>query len=378
MKRYTGLQGTSHNFRRVGHLDIPGGGQVTVSDGYAYVGHLKAPHGTSIIDVSDPSRPRVTAEIPMVEGLHSHKVRVHDSIMLVNNERYRTTEQPEVGLRIYNVADRSKPREIAFFECAGTGVHRFDFDGTYAYISAEMPGFRGNIVVILDMHRPEKPEEVGRWWLPGQWIDGGEQPTWEGTRHRCHHPLRFGNRLYTSYWHAGFMILDIDDMSNPTMLSHVDWSPPYACPTHTALAVPHDIKGRRWMIVTDEDIEDRLAPEPNGWFWMVDITDETNPVPVSTWSVPKDALFDPNEWFGAHQPQEQIYEDNLVAVTWFSGGLRLLDISDPYRPREVAWFVPTAGPGETMIHSNDVYADGNGLYYLIDRFNGLDILEYTG
>lgn len=376
MKHYTHLQGSSSGFRHVGRLDIPGGGQVTVENGFAYIGHLMAPHGTSIVDVRDPASPRVVSQIAVPEGIHSHKVRVHGDIMLVNNERYRTNESVPVGLRVYDISDRTSPREIAFFECAGEGVHRFDFDGQYAYISAEMPGFRGNIVVIIDMRSPDQPQEIGRWWLPGQNESVGEVANWEGRRHRCHHPLRLGNRLYTSYWHAGFVIIDIDDMTNPKTVSHVDWSPPYVCPTHTALAVPHLIKGRKWMIVTDEDIEDRLAPEPNGWFWMVDITDETNPIPVSTWNIPKETLFDPNEWFGAHQPQEQLYEDNLVAVAWFSGGLRLIDINDPYNPNEVAHFVPEAGPGETMIHSNDVFADGTGRYYLLDRFNGLDILEY--
>jgi hypothetical protein len=43
----------ARNVRRVGHLDLPGAGQVTVADGYAYVGHIqnKQGLGTSIIDI---------------------------------------------------------------------------------------------------------------------------------------------------------------------------------------------------------------------------------------------------------------------------------------------------------------------------------------
>ena len=41
--------------RRVGSLDMPGGGQIVVQNGYAFVGHMKPPHGTTIIDVSDPA-----------------------------------------------------------------------------------------------------------------------------------------------------------------------------------------------------------------------------------------------------------------------------------------------------------------------------------
>ena len=49
--------GVARNVRRIGSLDIPGGGQVVVQDGYAFVGHMKPPHGTTIIDVSDPAAP---------------------------------------------------------------------------------------------------------------------------------------------------------------------------------------------------------------------------------------------------------------------------------------------------------------------------------
>lgn len=62
----------SKNLRLVGHLDLPGGGQVTVSDGYAYVGHMKPPHGTTIVDVRDPANPRVASSIELpTEDSHS-------------------------------------------------------------------------------------------------------------------------------------------------------------------------------------------------------------------------------------------------------------------------------------------------------------------
>ena len=51
----------SKGFRHVGRAEIPGGGQVTVQGNYAYVGHLDPPHGTSIIDVSNPKHPELCA-----------------------------------------------------------------------------------------------------------------------------------------------------------------------------------------------------------------------------------------------------------------------------------------------------------------------------
>src|SRR5262245_26351120 len=57
----------ARNVRRLGHLDLPGGGQVTVSGAYAYVGHIPNPDhlGTSIIDIADPGKPRVIASIKL-------------------------------------------------------------------------------------------------------------------------------------------------------------------------------------------------------------------------------------------------------------------------------------------------------------------------
>ena len=44
----------ARNVRRLGHLDLPGAGQVTVAGNYAYVGHIqnKQQLGTSIIDMA--------------------------------------------------------------------------------------------------------------------------------------------------------------------------------------------------------------------------------------------------------------------------------------------------------------------------------------
>ena len=77
-------------------------------------------------------------------------------------------------------------------------------------------------------------------------------------------------------------------------------------------------------------------------------------------------------------PEPKHVEDSLVYLTWFRGGLRIVDIADPLKPREVGYFIPAPGKGQKAPQSNDVFVDGQGMIYLIDRLNGLDILEYTG
>jgi hypothetical protein len=364
--------GIRKNVKLVGRTDIAGGGQVVVENGYAYVGHMDPPHGTTILDVKDPKHPKIVSEIQIPQGVHSHKVRVSGDVMLVNLERYRGKERLPTGLKIYDISNKEKPREIAFVETNG-GVHRFTFDGRYAYLSVHVEGYIGRIPIIYDLKEPTKPVEVGRWWMPGQWTGGGEKPTWEGTAHQCHHPIRYGDRLYVSYWHGGFVILDIADMSKPKFISGLNWSPPYPSPIHTTLPIPWKLAGRDMMVVVDEEAGKR-APTPPAFMWMVDITDETRPVPVATFNPEGAWDIAPGNQYGAHQPAEQIY-DNKMYVTWFSGGLRVVDISNPFQLKEVGYYIPSPGLGQKTVKSNDVYRTDNGLIYLIDRLNGLDILE---
>ncbi|MBI2016510.1 MAG: hypothetical protein HYS77_13385, partial [Candidatus Rokubacteria bacterium] len=134
----------AQGIKPVGYFDCPGGGQVVVSGTTAYIAHMKAPHGTTIVDVSDPAEPRRLAEIEVPADAHSHKVRAVDGVMLVNREAPpRTTPGPGFrgGLGIWDVSRPDQPREIAFWDCKG--VHRFTFDGRYAYFSPEPEGYVG-------------------------------------------------------------------------------------------------------------------------------------------------------------------------------------------------------------------------------------------
>lgn len=79
----------ARNLRRIGHLDLPGGEQVVVDGDFAFVGHMEPPHGTSIIDVSDPAKPRVVATLETPdEYSHTHKVRVVGDLMYTNVEQF--------------------------------------------------------------------------------------------------------------------------------------------------------------------------------------------------------------------------------------------------------------------------------------------------
>lgn len=369
----------SLRMKQAGVVDCAGGGQIIVRNGIAYVGHMRAPHGTSIVDVRDPKNPKVLAELPMPPGTHSHKVRVAGDIMVINQEINNNDKNPPSpdfrgGICIYDISTPAKPQLLSRWETGGQGVHRFDLDERYAYLSSTAEGYLAHLVIILDLKDPRNPVEVSRWWMPGQWTAGGETPNWEKTAHRCHHPLRMGNRLYTSYWQAGFHILDIEDIAKPKRISGLDWSPPFDCPTHTALPIPFEIRGRRYMVVADEDVYRPLDGVP-AFLWMVDITDERNPMPVGSFQI--EGLEGPQPLATAcHQPCE-IVTGTEIPAAWFAHGLRVIDIANPHALREVAYFVPDVPQGCERVQANDVTVDERGLLYLTDRQRGLTIVERT-
>jgi len=410
---------------RLAHLDIEGGGQVVVDGDFAFIGHMKPPHGTSIVDVSDPRHPRIIARLEIGPWSHSHKVRVCGELMITNVEQdrrhylrrgiarlnaaredlaRRLARAPEAaelaaelgidtaeledleaalqrgydegGFKVWNIADPANPRLLCHRRTHGFGVHRFDMDARYAYISTEMPGYVGNILVIYDLADPEKPAEVSRWWMPGQHLDGGETPAWEGYSHRLHHALRVGDELWASVWHAGFRVIDIGDIARPETRAEYTYHPWVVEPTHTVLPASRPLGGRRIAVVADEEHEHRHG-QPHAGLWLFDVTDLDAIAPLSTFHVSE--LDSP--WaraggrFGMHQFQEHI-DDALVYCAWFAGGLRIVDIGDPERPVEAGFYIPEPATGTGYPQSNDVDVDARGLVYLLDRNRGLDILEY--
>ena len=94
--------------------------------------------------------------------------------------------------------------------------------------------------------------------------------------------------------------------------------------------------------------------------------------------------------FGPHQFAEtkngKIIGGSLLYVAYFNAGLRIVDISDPFKPKEIGHYIPAPaeknreGRGsKKVIQTNDVDLDGRGLIYITDRAGaGLHILQFTG
>ncbi len=94
----------------------------------------------------------------------------------------------------------------------------------------------------------------------------------------------------------------------------------------------------------------------------------------------------PSSSYSAHNPS---LTENLAFVSWHSGGLQAIDISDPKKPTQAAEFVAdplpfvfqedpalSAGQDKVVAWSFPIIQDG--LIYMADVRNGLYILKYKG
>jgi hypothetical protein len=187
--------------------------------------------------------------------------------------------------------------------------------------------------------------------------------------------------MYAACWMSGISIVDVSRIEAPRTLSRYQYDPPCPEPTHTFLKVPHPIGGKRIAVSTEEERAHRGADagKPHAPLRTWDVTDPREPKLLRSYYLPESATPYPagKVRFGTHQLRERVDEDNLLYVTWFAGGLRIMDINDPANPGERGYFIPKAGDGVAAPLTNDVFKDARGLLWVTDKERGLDVIEYT-
>ena len=396
----------ANNVRLIGHSDLQGRDslQIVLKENSAYIGHHRGEelnpltgktesNGTSIVDVSNPHQPRILKHIPGRKGAESRAVQVAHKYIDGKDYLLRNQESSEfTGFEVWDITDRVNPRMVSTIGPL-QAAHKswWDTKTGYAYLSGTQSGWKGQHLIVYDLRNPRQPKFVSHWGLPQQ-----RPGSSGGGGVSLHHPVIDGNRAYLSYLFGGDMvILDISDKSNPRMISHLDFSPPFSGIHTTApfkgIKTPGSSKGqgevRNFLALSEESFAYHCQ-ELRRQMYLVDATEETKPIHAATFKVPEGDFCERGGRFGPHQFAEtkdgEIIGGTLLYVAYFNAGLRVVDISDPYRPREVGSYVPArvgaaTGRGGKFIQTNDVDLDYRGLIYITDRAgNGLHILKYTG
>jgi hypothetical protein len=373
----------------------------------AYIGHhggiqrnsltgMDERNGTSVVDVTDPKRPRYLAHIPgeagQGEGGGAQMARVCSGSTLPRADKskvYLLRSYGNSGHEIWDVTDPVKPSRLLVLLEGLRNTHKsfWECDTGIAYVVSGPKDWRTRrMTKIFDLSDPAKPVFIRDFGLPGQQPGATLMPI----PTELHGPISLGpkgNRVYFGYGtsRAGVVqIVDRDKLLNgpkePTdanllypQVARLDLSPDAGA--HTAFpllgmtlqefakqklppdapvpggghehgdAVPLGTRQahRDFIAVVSESLENECE-EPRQLVRLVDITFESRPVGAATWTVPEASgdFCNRGGRFGAHSSQENFtpYYGRVLFVTFFNAGLRALDVRDPLNPREIAHYIP--------------------------------------
>ncbi len=347
--------------------------------------------GVHVLDMSDPARPVETARLLTV-AMQSP----HESLAL-NPQRgllAAGTGSPGTAPGLVDVYDVSQDcRNPVLQSTSPLGIlgHESGFspDGRTLWISTTaQPG-----VTALDVSNPKLPSIV-----------------WRSTDYTFHgmNLSASGDRLYAAdLGKPGLTILDVSQVqaraASPvvTEVSHLTWGT-VSIPQNT---VPLTVKGRRYLLEFDEYARGAgsggLAYDPSaavGAARMIDIQDDRRPKVVGELRLqvnnPSARAGDQKDDPGAQQfvqgyaahycAAPRATDPGIVACSFILSGLRVFDVSDPTKPREVAYFnqpapdgLPlTSGAYAMSAPSFDIknktiwYADGDSGFYAVKLTNG--------
>lgn len=440
-------QSEQHNMRLLGHHDLQARSAyqpVIHRHGerfIAYVGHhggvrpnpltgTDEHNGTSIVDVSDPRAPRYLAHIPgapgQAEAGGASMVRVCDGRTLPRADSTKTYLLRTLGNVAHEVWDVSDPARPVLLTTVISGLgqtHKnwWECDSGVSYLVSDgrPTGWRTpRMTKIYDLGDPARPRFIRDFGLVGQ------EPGSTGTvPEGVHGPIALRNRVYFAYGTGARGVLQIVDRArllagDPTSatpfaptaanlrypeVGRLDMAPDWG--GHTSfpvLGIPvaaflPNSKGvvRDIVVLVSESLRNECQ-EVRQLTFLVDITTESRPFPVSTFQVPAGDFCQRGGRFGPHSSNESfapIYYGKVVFIAYFNAGVRAVDIRDPFRPREVGYFIPAVTPHtdrrcvevsgarrcKVAIQTNNVEVDERGLVYLADRANtGLHIVEPTG
>lgn len=316
------------------------------------------------IDVSDPRAPAPITRVPF-EGAQVTGAAVDGGHLAIATTVVRADAGP-AGLTLFDASDPTAPRKVGALDLAqggsrGAGAVCLSGDGR-AHLAAVVPGdspvdprddMAYMVVGIADAVRPDL---LGHWRIPaGRRVD----PRFD-TGRRVHSARVFParpDRAYVACGDAGLAVLDVSDPARPRAMVQWGHSPPYHGGTCAVALLP----SRGYVLVADQPVDDGAADWPKR-VWMVDLRAETKALPVGMLPAPPlDAFRARPGRLGAYDVQAQ---GDLAFIAFGSGGLRVVDVTDPYSTFEVGYFVPPDG------EVSAVMVDDRDVVYAFDRRGG--------
>lgn len=431
--------GSALNMEVVGHdnLGVRGfNADVWKYKNVAYVGHWgfadfatgnsrfcpSAPNnGVAVIDVSDPTSPTRVATLQNPAGTSAEDVVVYTApygplrgrdiavagIQWCGGGRH----DPGAihGLMLWDVTDPVRPVQLGFYDsgCCTRGVHEFEVESradlgrTFAYATVPAGSYpdaanpnglsdaagKGDFRLI-DITDPSSPFEVSSWKVQqagGPFAAQGCDP--DGNYGHGAEPPEDGRLVFLSYWDSGFIRLDLSDPADPVYTGRAAFP---ANADGDAHSWQYD-EGRKLLFSADEDFcktSGSGIEKGTGYMRVWDFSNPGNVRQIGSYRSPR-SLGTDDQGAGDFVIHNNFLVGTTLYKSWYTDGVRVVDVSNPRTPQEVAYFVPPATenpvkPSQRGVLTNTtqvwgvVVDEATGLIYASDMNSGLWILRRTG
>src|ERR687892_74557 len=288
----------AENFDVLGHVNLGGGspnGDVFFFDHggdvgkFAYVGTWSSPcsgAGIKIIDVNDPTQPKLVARAGGRTGISNEDVvvrRIGSTDVLGIGVQLCKPQGGSGGVQLFDVTDPGDPQALSFLPVPSGGVHELDMvtrtDGTsLALLAVPFTEFdtqyfdipSGGEFRIVDVTDPDDPFELADWGVIADsdlknFGAGGDEvsSSFQGLGYYAAHYAHSvraaddGTTAYVSYWDSGVLKFDITDPTDPELLARTRFDGDDDGDAHSM--TPYDVGGTRYILQNDEDL-DALSP----------------------------------------------------------------------------------------------------------------------
>jgi hypothetical protein len=432
--------GSAHNMVAVAHVDFDARGynaDVWTHKGYAYVGQWgfadwatgnsrfcpddPETRGAAIVDARVPAQARWVSRLLNPVGTSIEDVVVFTARygpyagrdIAVGGLQWcgglRSDLAAERGLMLWDVTSPATPIRIGYLKtaCCTRGVHelevqhRADLGRTFVYASvptsrypdvANMSGVRDvnghGDFRLFEITNPAAPTQISEWAIQdagGPFAAQGCDP--DGNYGHSAEPSLDGKLAFFAYWDSGFVALDLTNPANPVFKGRTAYAADEDGDAHSS---QYD-EARKLLFTADEDFCNTSGTgieKGYGYLRVYDYSKLSAPKQIGEYRTPN--TFDSND---QQAGDYTIHNNFLVGTTlytsWYTDGIRVIDVFNPRAPREVAFFVPPAStnpvkPSQRAVLTNRtqvwgvVVDEATGLVYASDMNSGLWILRRSG
>ena len=231
---------------------------------------------------------------------------------------------PFNGIQIFDISDPVRPRHIGEFFAEGvSNFHNIYLspDGRllYAINNSEYPE---TDLLAVDVSNPLRPIEAGRFSIK---TDTATSFNFHDTHDV--NVIEVDGRLiaFLNYLAAGLWILDVTDPQNMTALGTIRWGRIFS---HSGW--PFWVGGKLYYAHNSEGYDSHMT--------ILDVTDLTDPRVVSRFATRK----------GISIHNVEVVE-GVAYISYYVDGLRVVDLRDPRRPKEIAHFDTVSDANERDI-----------------------------